>query len=44
MIQNGIIEDNVTRNSSANVEGEVSGIPSLTQEAVNEQIKGSLPL
>ena len=33
-------EENLTRTSSENVEGEVSEIQTLTQEAVNEQIRG----
>ena len=36
---NGSIEENVTGNSSKNVEGGVSEIQTLTQEAVNEQVK-----
>ena len=37
---NSSIEENATGNSSENVEGEVSEIQTLTQEAVNEQIRG----
>ena len=33
-------EENVTGNSSENVEREVPEIQTLTQEAVNEQIRG----
>ena len=39
MSENGSIEENVTGNSSEDVQGEVSEIQTLTQEAVNEQIK-----
>ena len=42
MSENGSIEENVTGNSSENVEEEVSEIQTLTQEAVNEQIRGIL--
>ena len=38
--ENSSIEENVTENSSENVEGEVSEIHTLIQEAVNEEIKG----
>ena len=38
--ENGSIEENVTGKSSENVKGEVSDNQALTQEAVNEQIKG----
>ena len=40
MNENGNIEENVTGISSENVEGKISGFRTLTQEAVNEQIKG----
>ena len=40
MSDNDSIEENVTENSSKNVEGEVSEIQTLTQKPVNEQIKG----
>ena len=36
---NGSIEENVTGNLSKNVEGGVSEIQTLTQEAVNEQVR-----
>ena len=39
MSENGSIEENVTGNSSENVGGEVSEVQTLTEEAVNEQIK-----
>ena len=39
MRHNGSIQENVNGNSSENVEGEVSEIQTLTQEAVNQQIK-----
>ena len=39
MSENGSIEENVTGNSSENFEREVSEIHTLTQEAVNKQIK-----
>ena len=39
MSDHGSTEENVTGNSSENVEGEVFEIQTLTQEAVNEQIR-----
>ena len=40
MSENGSMGEKVTKSSSENVEGEVSEIQKLTQESVNEQIKG----
>ena len=40
MNENGRIEQNIAGNSSENVEGEGPEIHTLTQEVVNEQIKG----
>ena len=40
MSDRGSIEENVTGNSSENVEGEASEVQTLTQERVNEQIRG----
>ena len=40
MTGNGSREEKVTRKLSENVEGELSEFQTLTQEAVNEQIKG----
>ena len=40
MSENGSIEYNSAGNSSENTEGEFPEIRTLTQEAVNEQIKG----
>ena len=39
MSENGSIDENVTINSSENVEGEVSEIDTLFQEAVNATSK-----
>ena len=43
MSENGNAEVNWTSTSSENVEKDFPEIYSSTQEAVNEQIKGSLP-
>ena len=40
MSHHGSTEQNTTTITSENVEGEVSEIQTLTQEAVNEQIRG----
>ena len=40
MNDNSSIEEKATGNLSENVEGEVSEIQTLAQEAVNEQIRG----
>ena len=40
MSENDSFEENVTGNSSENLKGEVSETQTLTQEAINEQIKG----
>ena len=40
MSDNGSIEENVTGNLSKRVEGELSEIQKLTQEAVSEQFRG----
>ena len=39
MSDRGSIEENVTGSSTENIEGEVSEIQTLTQEAINEQVK-----
>ena len=40
MSENDSVDENITVNSSENVEGEVSKINTLTQKAVNGHIKG----
>ena len=39
MSENGSIEETVAGNSSENIEGEVSEIHTLTQDAANQHIK-----
>ena len=42
MSDHGSAEENATGISSENVKGEVSEVQTLTQEAVNEQIRGCI--
>ena len=44
MSDNASIQGNITANSSKNIKGEVNEIQMLTQEAVNEQIRGFISL
>ena len=44
MSDNGSIEENAVGNSSENVDEEVSQSQTLTQQAVNEQIRGFIAI